>query len=166
MILLDAIFIIELFSKNFEREKDDYILSNAWLESHVKQDLILLENQLPFEFLQNFYKYAFDKKEVPPFLELACQFFFSDKHPIKPYMETEVKHFTDLQRKYYSPMYPPKPEPDPEPAKNLNKKPKPDPEPAKNLNKKPKPDPKKISQKSKIYRHKAARDGIGIRSCS
>jgi hypothetical protein len=52
IILFDAIFIIELFFRNSESKKNDYILSNAWLESYIKQDLILLENQLPFKFLK------------------------------------------------------------------------------------------------------------------
>ncbi|XP_059439777.1 UPF0481 protein At3g47200-like [Corylus avellana] len=116
-ILLDAIFIIELFLRNFEREKYeklDYILSNAWIESHIKQDLILLENQLPFRFLQKLYKSAFDGEEATPFLKLACEFFFSGKHQIP--MDKEVKHFTDLHRIFYSPSYP---KPDPKPAKHL-----------------------------------------------
>jgi hypothetical protein len=77
IILLDDIFIIELLWRNFKRKNtgkygNDYILSNPWLESHIKQDLILLENQLPFKILQNLYEFAFDREEVPPFLELAC----------------------------------------------------------------------------------------------
>jgi hypothetical protein len=66
-ILLDAIFIIEFFLRHFEREKYeklDYILSNAWIESHIKQDLIFLKNQLPFRFTQKFYKDAFDGEEA------------------------------------------------------------------------------------------------------
>jgi hypothetical protein len=102
IILLDAIFIMELFLRNFESKNNDYILSNAWLESHIKQDLILLENQLPFKFLRKLYQSAFNGEEVTPFLELACQFFFSKKQ-IPMAMETEVKHFTDLQRTFYSP---------------------------------------------------------------
>jgi hypothetical protein len=107
-ILLDAIFIIELFLRNFEREKYeklDYILSNAWIESQIKQDLMLLENQLPLRFLQKLYKFAFDGDEVTPFLKLACQFFFSGKHRI-PMHEAEVKHFTDLHRMFYCPTNP------------------------------------------------------------
>ncbi|XP_059433798.1 UPF0481 protein At3g47200-like [Corylus avellana] len=106
-ILLDAIFIIELFLRNFEREKNeklDYILSNAWIESHIKQDMILLENQLPLRFLQKLYKFAFDGNEATPFLKLACQFFFSGKHRIP--MDEEVKHFTDLHRMFYCPTNP------------------------------------------------------------
>jgi hypothetical protein len=128
IILFDAIFIIELFLRNFENKHDkehkkhDYILTNAWLESHVKQDLILLENQLPFKFLKKFYKDAFDGEEDTPLLKLACEFFFSGKHRIP--LDKEVKHFTDLQRIFYSPKFP---KPDPEPSKNLNQKPKPRP---------------------------------------
>jgi hypothetical protein len=105
IILLDAIFIIELFLRNFERKKKhDYILSNAWLESHIKQDLILLENQLPFKFLKKLYRSAFNGEEVTPFLELACQFFFLDKHRIP--IDEKVKHFTDLHRTFYHPTNP------------------------------------------------------------
>jgi hypothetical protein len=117
-ILLDAIFIIELFLRNFERkkyEKLDFVLSNAWIESHIKQDLILLENQLPFWFLQKFYKDAFDGEEATPFLNLACEFFFSGKHQKAIDKAMEVKHFTDLQRIFYSPTS----RPDPKPVKHL-----------------------------------------------
>ncbi|KAL4599810.1 hypothetical protein ACB092_11G153700 [Castanea dentata] len=54
MILLDSIFIIELFLRTATRqeyEKDDYILSKPWLDEGIKHDLILLENQLPFFIL-------------------------------------------------------------------------------------------------------------------
>jgi hypothetical protein len=108
IVLLDGIFIIELLWRNFKRKNtgkyaNDYILSNPWLESHIKQDLILLENQLPFKILQKLYEFAFDREEVPPFLELACQF-FEDKQ-YRP-VEKEVKHFTDLKRMFYSPTNP------------------------------------------------------------
>nr|XP_048334796.1 uncharacterized protein LOC125423724 [Ziziphus jujuba var. spinosa] len=50
MILQDACFILELFFKNHENNKNyrrDYTLS-PWVEAAIKQDLILLENQIPF----------------------------------------------------------------------------------------------------------------------
>jgi hypothetical protein len=112
-ILLDAVFIIELLLRNFERKNcgncgkygNDYILSNAWIESHIKQDLILLENQLPFMFLKKFYKVAFNGEEdQPPLLKLACEFFFTGKYRIP--MDREVKHFTDLHRMFYCPTHP------------------------------------------------------------
>ena len=54
MVLLDSTFIIELFLKNDAKKEDeeDYILSKPWLEMGIKQDLMLLENQLPFFILK------------------------------------------------------------------------------------------------------------------
>ena len=109
-ILLDAVFIIELLLRNFELKNcgkygNDYILSNAWIESHIKQDLILLENQLPFKFLKKFYEAAFNEEQEHQFLKLACEFFFPGKHRI-PMDYTEVKHFTDLHRMFYCPSNP------------------------------------------------------------
>ncbi|PON49828.1 hypothetical protein TorRG33x02_316250 [Trema orientale] len=58
MILIDACFIFELFSRlddeNFKKDQD-YILKTPWLLNTVAMDLILLENQLPFSFLKNLY---------------------------------------------------------------------------------------------------------------
>nr|POE68544.1 upf0481 protein [Quercus suber] len=47
MILLDSIFIIELFLRSTEAKEEgkDYILSKPWLKYGIRQDLILLENQ-------------------------------------------------------------------------------------------------------------------------
>jgi hypothetical protein len=58
-ILLDAIFIIELFLKTSKKEPD-YILSKPWLVNYLLYDLILLENQLPFFVLEKLYKFAFN----------------------------------------------------------------------------------------------------------
>jgi len=51
MILLDGIFIIELFLRKSEKYKGDFILSKPLLTNHIMEDLILLENQLPFFIL-------------------------------------------------------------------------------------------------------------------
>jgi hypothetical protein len=85
MILLDGIFIIELFWRTFEKkekeemekkepeekemekkehkenemekkEYEDYILSKPWLRDGIEHDLLLLENQLPFFVLEDLYK--------------------------------------------------------------------------------------------------------------
>nr|XP_023922394.1 uncharacterized protein LOC112033856 [Quercus suber] len=56
MILLDSIFIIELFLRATEQCENDYILSKPWLKEGIKQDLILLENQLPFLILDELYQ--------------------------------------------------------------------------------------------------------------
>jgi len=75
MILLDAIFIIELFLKVREKgedekksqrkdkkaeEEEDYILRKMWLANGIYYDLLLLENQLPFFVLEKLYMFAFN----------------------------------------------------------------------------------------------------------
>jgi hypothetical protein len=75
MILLDAIFIIELFLKVRDQqeredeekgqsqrkfEEEDYILRKKWLANGIYYDLLLLENQLPFFVLEKLYMFAFN----------------------------------------------------------------------------------------------------------
>jgi hypothetical protein len=120
IILLDSIFIIELFRRNSEEEerKKDYILSKPWLREGIQHDLLLLENQLPYFVLEDLYKFACpgnhkeveqtkNPKEVPkqdtPFLKL-CRKYFSkyDQQPDSS-IAAEVKHFTDLLRYFFYP---------------------------------------------------------------
>ncbi|KAK4592760.1 hypothetical protein RGQ29_017061 [Quercus rubra] len=100
MILLDSIFIIELFLKNTSAQKD-YILCKPWLAFGILQDLILLENQLPFFILNHLYDQSRFPDNHKTFLMLACAYFFGDDIELSP--ENEVKHFTDLQRYFYYP---------------------------------------------------------------
>jgi hypothetical protein len=85
MILLDAIFIIELFVRfhilyvlkhvvadnenellvRTREEENDYISSQPWLEGGIRHDLILLENQLPFFVLEQLYTFAFSDSSDP-----------------------------------------------------------------------------------------------------
>jgi hypothetical protein len=114
MILLDAIFIIELFLRTREK-KMDYILSKPWLRIGIQHDLILLENQLPFFVLEKLYKFVINdtsscnhckegKQIVPCFVMLSCHYFskydrlgIGEEVTKKPINE-EMKHFTDLLR--------------------------------------------------------------------
>uniref|UniRef100_A0A2N9FHS5 Uncharacterized protein n=1 Tax=Fagus sylvatica TaxID=28930 RepID=A0A2N9FHS5_FAGSY len=119
MILLDAIFIIELFLKSSAKpeDKEDYILSIPLLRNDIKLDLILVENQLPFFILEDLYNLVFiesssynhhkegkrvmeqneNQKRDSPFLKLCHQFFSSyDKQQANFSICKEVKHFTDL----------------------------------------------------------------------
>ena len=130
MVLVDSTFIIELFLRSQENEKrsqenksilrsqenepflkndaeeedeKDYILSKPWLEYGIKQDLMLLGNQLPFFILKELYdqiSYAEKNNEIS-FLDLACGYFSSSK--LKIPAGKEVKHFTDLVRYSYRP---------------------------------------------------------------
>ncbi|KDP28575.1 hypothetical protein JCGZ_14346 [Jatropha curcas] len=64
MILLDSVFIIEFFLKRgesfiwTEKYKADYILGKPSREDGILEDLILLENQLPYFVLEDLYKFA------------------------------------------------------------------------------------------------------------
>ncbi|KAM3685480.1 hypothetical protein ACJW31_11G120800 [Castanea mollissima] len=101
MILLDSIFIIELFRMTAKRRENenDYILSKPWLEEGIKYDLILLENQLPLFILNELYSQSGDNE---CFLKLACNYFFPTHKEVFTEMEG-VKHFTDLHRTFYRP---------------------------------------------------------------
>jgi len=148
IILLDAIFIIELFlkekdskkqkkdeeekahsegkkteeeevgeeakrkRKKGEEEEEEYILRKPWLKSGIENDLMLLENQLPFFILEKLYMFALNVspscnhlevgkqivKRDAPFVMLSRNFFDTyDKHK-QSIIDKEVKHFTDLLR--------------------------------------------------------------------
>ncbi|XP_059439909.1 UPF0481 protein At3g47200-like [Corylus avellana] len=116
MILLDAIFIIELFSRNDRNDGSDYILSKPWLRLGITHDLMLLENQLPFFILEKLYMLAFDlndsssfnhheedkqieEHKKDPFFVKLCRNYFKDyDHQPDSIIGKEIKHFTDLVR--------------------------------------------------------------------
>ncbi|KAF5446153.1 hypothetical protein F2P56_031803 [Juglans regia] len=103
MILLDAVFIIELFLKKSENstEHKDHILHQPCMERGIRSDLILLENQVPFFVLEELKEGLSTKVFSSSFLELSCQFFQSYGKP--PESTREVKHFTDLVRNFFLP---------------------------------------------------------------
>ena len=106
MVLLDSTFIIELLLRFDDREKynDDFILGNPMLNSNIRLDLILLENQLPFFILVELYEKFCVGHSKKTIFELACDYFFPfiEKEPEKEKMK-EVKHFTDLIRLSHCP---------------------------------------------------------------
>ncbi|KAF5179543.1 hypothetical protein FRX31_030870 [Thalictrum thalictroides] len=52
MMVIDGCFILELFYRKWEdHREEDLIYSAPWIIETVKQDLVLLENQLPFFIL-------------------------------------------------------------------------------------------------------------------
>ncbi|KAF2303534.1 hypothetical protein GH714_019027 [Hevea brasiliensis] len=116
MILLDRVFILELFLRNHEEKENakDFIIGKTWLRTDVQQDLVLLENQLPFSFLEKLYDFAkekFDEKEYPPSFDLTCTSFSNYKpgqkekilNPVNP----KPLHSTDLVRYFWSFGHPP-----------------------------------------------------------
>ncbi|KAJ9188296.1 hypothetical protein P3X46_003666 [Hevea brasiliensis] len=91
MILLDSVFIVELFLRreekyNFVRKqmhgnfKDDFILGKSTREFGVLGDLILVENQLPYFVLDDLYEFSIgnsNEEGYPSFFDLV-RFNFED----------------------------------------------------------------------------------------
>lgn len=116
MILLDSVFILELFLRNHKAENyaKDFIIGKPWLRTDVQQDLVLLENQLPFSFLEKIYDFArqkFVEKDYPSFLDLTCRYFSIYKprkiELIPNPVDKKPLHFTDLVRYFWSFGHPP-----------------------------------------------------------
>ncbi|KAK4270555.1 hypothetical protein QN277_023578 [Acacia crassicarpa] len=92
MMLLDSVFIMELFlriqeKKPQEHYKDDIILKQTWLSKSVCRDLLLLENQILLFILNRLYVTVVpdsDKKHEK-FIELAYEYFKC----IHPYKKSE-----------------------------------------------------------------------------
>ncbi|TYI47692.1 hypothetical protein E1A91_D13G192000v1 [Gossypium mustelinum] len=105
IIFYDALFIVELFLRNYEKEVEknldikDLLLKETW--SVCLRRVILLENQIPMFVLEELYKPYENHKlasdaSVPSFLKLACSYF---DIPWDPQFEhIEILHFTALQR--------------------------------------------------------------------
>ncbi|KAK0583433.1 hypothetical protein LWI29_036903 [Acer saccharum] len=103
MILHDAVFIIELFlRKHRETDETGDFLLQLPLIIKIKEDLQLLENQLPYFVLNNLFMKAFPTEINLTFFDLQCTFFrvpklFSNEFSKEP----QVKHFTDFIRRLY-----------------------------------------------------------------
>jgi hypothetical protein len=57
MLLLDGCFVVEFYLKGEDHE-DDALIDTSWGMQNVFNDLVLLENQLPFFVLERFYSIA------------------------------------------------------------------------------------------------------------
>lgn len=117
IILLDGIFIIELFLKNYFpslREKEDMIFSQTWISNDVKHDLLLLENQLPLQFLATLYQTFVSGKVIqslgnvnpPSFYELVLEYFQDVGFRGNLLLNRDfgvVRHFTEILSILYTP---------------------------------------------------------------
>ena len=116
MILVDAIFILELFlswflktdkldeSNQENHDSTDPIKAEPWMLSVVTLDLVLLENQLPFFVIKDLYNNVFSTKpETPPLIQLIFEYFkdFNVQNMKPEGFNVEIKHFTDLLRTFY-----------------------------------------------------------------
>ncbi|XP_057458785.1 UPF0481 protein At3g47200-like [Lotus japonicus] len=110
MILLDSVFILELFLRNSDQSerKKDYMFTTSWIFKGIQRDLLLLENQLPMFLLEALHRKVYNGN-CQSFVELAVNYFedyipqSSTNDQIKEVMINNFCHFTDLIRSFYLP---------------------------------------------------------------
>ncbi|XP_028075100.1 UPF0481 protein At3g47200-like [Camellia sinensis] len=113
IILVDAAFIIEVLLRYWFDDlitPNDRIFRKPWMINDISQDLLLLENQLPFFVIQDLFEMTninlvFNENETfsYPFVCLTLHWFLnSNKIQERPVLQDinplEVKHFLDLLR--------------------------------------------------------------------
>uniref|UniRef100_A0A7C8ZPV6 Uncharacterized protein n=1 Tax=Opuntia streptacantha TaxID=393608 RepID=A0A7C8ZPV6_OPUST len=103
MVLVDALFIIELFLRSWFHDlidENDRIFNKPRVIVEVNRDLRIQENQLPFSILKGLYDLVLASSSGrPPFVDLAYNFFMGKKEAIpKIIANADVKHFVDLLR--------------------------------------------------------------------
>lgn len=126
MILLDAVFIMELLLRNCKwksesskheheykqtksfrvKHSDDLILTQSWLSRNITRDLILLENQIPFFVLHKLYEDVVpgeDKKKEHSdgFVDLAIEYFAFYDTQMSSSDETKLVLDKNQSRKHY-----------------------------------------------------------------
>lgn len=106
MMLLDAAFIIMIMLKNYFldfQSSNDRIFSRPWMIHDIRFDMILLENQLPFFFLNDLLKLSNPYKGYSliafthGFLKGALGSWVTD-NIVNGINSSEVQHFVDFLR--------------------------------------------------------------------
>lgn len=108
MILVDAVFIVELFIRNHFKElrdEHDPIFLKQWMSDGVLHDILLLENQLPFFILEKLYENAPMKSSIT-FFKLTFEYF---KHILRAHelvnTRIQVRHLVDYVRALQLPSF-------------------------------------------------------------
>ncbi|KAH8484601.1 hypothetical protein H0E87_028908 [Populus deltoides] len=104
MILLDAVFIIEFLGDSNDSEHYSESVK-PWMIFDIREDLMLLENQLPFFIIKEIYEKGFSKQATCfPFLDLANVYL--GKYTCSQGLQNTdrdvegSRHFTDLLRNF------------------------------------------------------------------
>ncbi|KAI9071540.1 hypothetical protein K1719_046492 [Acacia pycnantha] len=107
VILMDSCFLFELFLRSHYDDwpQDDVIHLKPWLDSTIRIDLCLLENQLPFFILERLFSIAFPitmtDHRSRSFLELTFYYFGYYNRLKLTTQDVSISHFTDLIRTFH-----------------------------------------------------------------
>ncbi|KAI3442141.1 uncharacterized protein J3R85_001457 [Psidium guajava] len=109
MILVDAVFVVELFIRNHfpeYRDENDGIFSKQWMSNAVLHDVLLLENQVPFFVLENLYNLTTLRTTVT-FFKLSYEYFKDVLHGHElASTGMPVRHLVDYVRALQLPSFP------------------------------------------------------------
>ena len=103
IILVDAIFILELIVRSVFGclESDDLLIADQMI--YIIYDLVLLENQLPFFVLEKLFNLNPKLSNISSLIDLAFKFFeHFNVREISP-KNVKIEHFTDLVRIFQLP---------------------------------------------------------------
>ncbi|KAK9997420.1 hypothetical protein SO802_022106 [Lithocarpus litseifolius] len=108
LVLADAVFILELFLRCRLRDgpREDPMFKESFLFQTVIDDLLLLENQLPFWFLEEVFRRAsLVYRDVSSVRQLTFEFFkaFNVQNISHENFDVKILHFTDLLRVFLLP---------------------------------------------------------------
>ena len=108
LVLVDAYFILELFLIYHSNiwPSEDPMFKESFLLEMVTNDLLLLENQLPFFFLEEVFQDAFPRYSgVLTVRQLTFEFFkgFNVQNISHENSDVKIQHFTDLLRTFLLP---------------------------------------------------------------
>ncbi|KAL2346745.1 hypothetical protein Fmac_000745 [Flemingia macrophylla] len=106
IIFVDSGFILELFCRTCEESwsSDDVYLSTPWLDSSIRQDLWLLENQLPFFLLHQLFNISFNRTPNDNLFVLLTVYYFGYYNSYSEgrfIHDINIRHFTDLLRTFH-----------------------------------------------------------------
>ncbi|KAL2346734.1 hypothetical protein Fmac_000734 [Flemingia macrophylla] len=107
IIFVDSGFILELFCRYYDkrRSNDDVCLSTPWLRWSIRQDMLLLENQLPFFVLDHLFNISTSalahNPHIPSFIQLTFHYFDYYNISQLSFDNISIRHFTDLLRTFH-----------------------------------------------------------------
>ncbi|RDY07636.1 UPF0481 protein, partial [Mucuna pruriens] len=110
IIFVDSGFIFELFWRAYydDWSENDMFVLKPWLDTNIRLDLLLLENQLPFSVLQALFNKSFISRsgvrnnKIPSFLKLTVDYFsYYNRSKLSFDDDISIRHFTDLIRIFH-----------------------------------------------------------------